>query len=83
MNASNHWQCATNPSAYESFTNMSQARDIINDALVTAMHAMSITVATTLGGAPGSIAFAWDAFLNMPVIVDWQDIARLWEHYVN
>jgi hypothetical protein len=32
---------------------MTQARDIIDDALATAMHAMQTTVATTLGSKPG------------------------------
>jgi hypothetical protein len=38
--------------------NMAQARDIVDDALATTMHAMCTTVATTLGSAPGSLAFA-------------------------
>jgi hypothetical protein len=39
--------------------NMTQARDIIDDALATAMHAMRTTVATpTLGSTPGALAFA-------------------------
>jgi hypothetical protein len=38
--------------------NMTQVRDIIDDALATAMHAMQITVATTLGSTPGTVAFA-------------------------
>ncbi len=33
--------------------NMTQARDIIDDALATAMHAMQIPIATTLGSTPG------------------------------
>eukprot|EP00804_Cyclotella_cryptica_P016780 CCRYP_002070-RA/>CCRYP_002070-RA protein AED:0.42 eAED:0.42 QI:0/0/0/1/0/0/2/0/180 len=48
--------------------NMTQARDIINDALATAMHAMRTTVATTLGSAPGALAFSRDMFLNMLLI---------------
>ncbi len=43
----------TNPSR-----NMTQARDIIDNALATAMHAMQTTVATTLGSTPGALAFA-------------------------
>jgi hypothetical protein len=35
-----------------------QARDIIDNALATAMHAMLTTVATTLGSTPGALAFA-------------------------
>ena len=63
--------------------NMASARDIVDDALATAMHAMRTTVATTLGSAPGSLAFARDMFLNVPLIADWQSIARLREHHVN
>ena len=62
---------------------MASARDIVDDALATAMHAMQTTVATTLGSAPGSLAFARDMFLNVPLIADWQSIARLREHHVN
>jgi hypothetical protein len=32
---------------------MSKAKDIVDEALATAMHAMRTTVATTLGSAPG------------------------------
>ncbi len=39
------------------------------------MHAMQTTVATTLGSTPGALAFAWDIFLNVPLIADWQAIA--------
>jgi hypothetical protein len=38
--------------------NMTQARDIIDDVLPTAMHAMQTTVATTLGSTTGALAFA-------------------------
>jgi hypothetical protein len=63
--------------------NMTQARDIIDNALVTVMHAMQITIATTLGSTPGALAFARDMFLNVPLIADWQAIARTREHHVN
>jgi hypothetical protein len=43
----------TNPSR-----NMTQDRDIIDDALATAMHAMQTTIATTLGSTLGAFAFA-------------------------
>ena len=56
--------------------NMTQARDIIDNALATAMHAMQTTVATTLGSTPGALAFAQDMFLNVPLIADWQAIMR-------
>ena len=63
--------------------NMSTAKDIVDDALATAMHAMRSTVATTLGSAPGSLAFARDMFLNVPLVADWQTIARKREQHVN
>jgi hypothetical protein len=63
--------------------NMTQARDIIDNALATAMHAMQTTVATTLGSTLGALAFAQDIFLNVPLIADWQAIARSCEHHFN
>jgi hypothetical protein len=60
-----------------------QARDIIDNALATAMHAMQTTIATTLGSTPGALALAQDMFLNVPLIADWQAIARTREHHVN
>jgi hypothetical protein len=63
--------------------NMTQARDIIDDALATAMHTMQTTVATTLGSTLGALAFARDMFLNLPLIADWQAIARTCEYHVN
>jgi hypothetical protein len=62
---------------------MTQARDIIDDALATAMHAMQTTVATTLESTPGALAFARDMFLNMSLVADWQAIVRTCEHHVN
>jgi hypothetical protein len=63
--------------------NMTQARDKMDDALATAIHAMQTTVATTLGSTPGALAFAQDMFLNVQLIADWQAIARTCEHHVN
>ncbi len=62
---------------------MTQARDIIYNALATAMHAMQATVATTLGSTRGALTFAWDMFLNVLLIADWQAIAHTCEHHVN
>jgi hypothetical protein len=47
------------------------------------MHAMQTTIATTLRNTPGAIAFAQDMLLNVPLIADWQAIARTREHHVN
>jgi hypothetical protein len=63
--------------------NMTLARDIIDNALATAMHAMQTTITTTLGSTPGTLAFAQYMFLNIPLIADWQAIARTCEHHVN
>jgi hypothetical protein len=63
--------------------NMTQARDIMDDALATAMHAMQTPIATTLGSTPGALAFRRDMFLNVPLIADWQAIGRTQEHHVN
>ncbi len=38
--------------------NLTQARDMIDDALATAMHAMQTTIDTALGSTPGALAFA-------------------------
>jgi hypothetical protein len=38
--------------------NMTQARDIIDDALATAMLAIQTTLATTLGSTSSALAFA-------------------------
>jgi hypothetical protein len=32
------------------------------------MHAMHTTIATTVGSTPGSLAFAQDMFLKVPLI---------------
>ncbi len=54
---------------------MTQARDVIDNTLATAMHAMQTTIATTLGSTPGALAFARDMILDVPLIANWQAIA--------
>jgi hypothetical protein len=61
---------------------MTQARDIIDEALATAIHAMQTTVATTVGSTPDSLAFAQDMFLKLLLITDWQAIAHACEYHV-
>ncbi|KAL7525960.1 hypothetical protein ACHAXR_004955, partial [Thalassiosira sp. AJA248-18] len=63
--------------------NMTQARDIIDQALATAMHATRTTIATTLGSTPGALAFSRDMFLNIPLIADWTAIHAHREQFVN
>ena len=48
--------------------NITQARDIMDGALATTMHAMQTTIATMLGSTPGKLAFNMDMFLNVPLI---------------
>jgi len=49
--------------------NLIQARDIVDQALATAMHAMRIIM-------QGALTFSCNKFLNVPLIADWQTIAR-------
>ncbi len=60
---------------------MAQTRDIINE-LATAIYAMQTTVATTIGTAPGSFAFAQDMLLKVPLITEWQAIMHACEYHV-
>ncbi len=53
-----------------------------HNSLATAMHAMQTTVATTVGSSPGSLAFARDMFLKVPLITDWQAITHACEYHV-
>jgi len=59
------------------------AKNIIDSALATAMHAMRTNVATTLQSSPGAMVFSRDMFHNVPLIADWHMITREREHHVN
>jgi hypothetical protein len=61
---------------------MTQARDIIDEALATPMYAMQTTIATTVGSTTDSLAFAQDMFLKLPLITDWQAITHACEYHV-
>jgi len=63
--------------------NMAQARDIIDSALATVMHAMRTIVAITLGSTPGALALSRDMFLNVPLVADSQTIAQNREQFIN
>ena len=63
--------------------NMTQAKDIMDDALATAMHAMRTVIATSLGSTPGALAFGRDMLLNVPLVADWMAITRAREQKVN
>ena len=55
---------------------VTQARDIVDQALSQAMHAIRTTVMTTLGSTPGALAFSRDMFLNVPLVAYWLTIGR-------
>ena len=63
--------------------NLTQARDIVDQTLATAMHSMQVTTASTLGSTPGALAFSRNMLLNVPLIVDLHTIAQHCEQYVN
>ena len=63
--------------------NVTQARDIMDDALATAIHAMRNAVATSLGRTPGALAFRRDMLLNIPLVADWKAITHACEQRVN
>jgi F0F1-type ATP synthase delta subunit len=51
--------------------NLTQARDIVNQALATERHAMRVTTATTLCTMQWALAFSHDMFLNGLLTADW------------
>ena len=53
---------------------ITNAADLVDQALSTAMHAMRTNIHTTLKGSPGSLVFGRDMFLDVPLIADWQAI---------
>ena len=63
--------------------NVANAKEMIDEALSTAMHAMRSSVHTTLGGSPGSLVFNRDMFLNIPLIANWHAVTKRQEQLVN
>ena len=51
-------------------TNAAQARQLVENALATAMHATRCAVNRSLGISPGALVFQRDMFLNLPIIAD-------------
>jgi hypothetical protein len=47
------------------------------------MHAMQVTVATSLGSMPGARRFSRAMFLNIPLMADWHTIAQHCKQNVN
>ena len=58
-------------------------KELVDEALSIAQHALHCSVHTTLGSSPGSLVFNRDIFLNMPLIADWHLITTRREHPVN
>lgn len=63
--------------------NIAFARDMIDNALATAMHAMLTMVAATLGSTTEALAFAQCMFLNVQLITELQAILCFCEQHVN
>jgi hypothetical protein len=63
--------------------NLTQARDIVDQALATAMPTMWVTGATTLSLMPRALAFSQDMFLNILLIASWQRIIQQCRQYLN
>ena len=59
------------------------AKDLVDEALSIAQHAMRCSVHTTLGSSPGSLVFNRDMFLNIPLVADWHLITTRREHLIN
>ena len=55
----------------------------MDEALATAMNAMRIVVATSLGSTSGALAFSRDILLNVPLVTDWKTITHAREQKVN
>jgi hypothetical protein len=50
--------------------NIANAKEYVDEALSTAMHAMRAGIHSTLGSSPGSLTDNRDMFLNIPLIAD-------------
>lgn len=62
---------------------VTSARNLVDEALSTAQHALRAAVSTALGSSPGALVFGRDMFLDVPMIADWHLIARRREQMVN
>ena len=63
--------------------NMTQVKENVEMALAQAMREMKNAVMTTLGSPPGALAYSRDMFLNIPLIADFQAIAKRREQRIN
>jgi hypothetical protein len=63
--------------------NITTEKEIVDEVLSIAMHAMTAGIHTTLGSSPGSLVFNRDMFLNIPLITDWHAITLKQEHLIH
>ena len=63
--------------------NTKHAKDMVDDALSTAAHAMRSSINTALKASPGALVYSRDMFLNIPMIADWHLIAQRQEQLIN
>lgn len=62
---------------------MNHARNILNDELPTALHAIWTTVTTTFSSCLSSLAFSQDMFLNVLQLTTWHTIRCSCEYHAN
>ena len=62
---------------------LTQVRDIIGNAWVTAMHSIQINITTALQNSQGALVYVRDILLNIPLIGDWLTIQRKQELLVS
>ena len=59
------------------------AKELVDEALAVAQHALRCAVHTTLGSSPGALVFNRDMFPNIPLMADWKLLNLKREHLVN
>jgi hypothetical protein len=62
---------------------VARAKDFIDKALATTMHAIRAGIHSTLGSSPGSLVFNRDMFLNIPLIANGHAVTKQQEHLIN
>jgi hypothetical protein len=63
--------------------NIANAKELVDEALSIAMHAMRAGIHSKLGSSPDSLVFNRDMFLNIPLIADWHAITQKREHLIH
>jgi hypothetical protein len=63
--------------------NITNAKEIVDEALSIAMHAVRVGIHSKLSSSSGSLVFNRDMFLNIPLIADWHAITQKREHLIH